>query len=131
MLLVMMAHAGQLADDASYRVHGSPESVKAVVVSAARPDLELARVLSPCELEVVRLRVDGLSHGRIASLRSTSERTVANQLASVFAKLGVSGRPQLLAALVTGEWKRNWRAPALSRAGAVVQGRRTTALAPP
>jgi DNA-binding CsgD family transcriptional regulator len=103
MLLVMMAHAGaSLCSEATWttKLEGS------VIVSARRPDSALAGILSPAEMDVVRLRVDGLSHRRIADVRSTSERTIANQLASAYTKLGVSGRPELLATLVKGTWMR-------------------------
>lgn len=55
--------------------------------------------LSAAEREVALLALQGLSTQDIAERRSTSSRTVANQLASIFRKLGVSGRGQLAAAL--------------------------------
>jgi DNA-binding CsgD family transcriptional regulator len=54
--------------------------------------LERVAVLSPAELEVARLASAGLSNEAIASRRGTSTRTVANQMASVFAKLRVPTR---------------------------------------
>lgn len=65
------------------------------VVSWSRPDTAIARILSPAECSVVRLVIEGLSHAEIASRRRTSMRTVANQLASAFRRLNVSGRLQL------------------------------------
>lgn len=53
--------------------------------------------LSPAELDVMRLALQGLSNAQIAKARRTSIRTVANQLASVFRKLGVRSRLELFA----------------------------------
>lgn len=66
------------------------------VVSAARPDDTLSALLSPAECEVARLLIESRRHVEIAGLRRTSTRTIANQLAAVFHKLGVSGRAELL-----------------------------------
>jgi DNA-binding NarL/FixJ family response regulator len=68
--------------------------VRALVVSAWRPDLELPKSLSSAEQVVLRLLLEGRGHHDIARLRGTSTRTVANQLSTVFRKLGVSGRAQ-------------------------------------
>jgi len=62
------------------------------VVSVVRPDLSFPVSLSHAEAAVVRELVAGRSHAQISTLRATSPRTVANQLAMVFRKLGVSGR---------------------------------------
>jgi DNA-binding CsgD family transcriptional regulator len=62
------------------------------IISVHRPDRHLCRYLPPAEVEVMRARLEGLSHQRIARVRHTSERTVANQLASAARRLGVSGR---------------------------------------
>jgi DNA-binding CsgD family transcriptional regulator len=75
------------------------------LVRAVRPDLDLESILTPCELNVLRLRVDGHPQGEIAAIRNTAARTVSNQIASAYAKLGVSGRPELLAALASGRWQ--------------------------
>ncbi len=55
--------------------------------------------LTRAEGEVVALAADGLSNHEIARRRGTSSRTVANQLAAVFQKLGVSSRSELYALL--------------------------------
>jgi DNA-binding NarL/FixJ family response regulator len=44
--------------------------------------------------------LDGLSNRTIAQVRGTSVRTVANQIASVFRKLNVTGRAELGDAVV-------------------------------
>ncbi|HKO51097.1 MAG TPA: LuxR C-terminal-related transcriptional regulator [Polyangiaceae bacterium] len=70
------------------------------VVSVVRPDLSFPVSLSHAEAAVVRELVAGRSHAQISSLRSTSPRTVANQLATVFRKLGVSGRGAVVHRLI-------------------------------
>jgi len=66
------------------------------VVGAARVDVRLAPMLPPAEFAVVRALFEGRNYLEIATNRGTSTRTVANQLAAVFRKLGVSGRGSLL-----------------------------------
>ncbi|HEX3775263.1 MAG TPA: helix-turn-helix transcriptional regulator [Polyangiaceae bacterium] len=68
-------------------------------ISVTRPDAELCAQLTPAEHEVTRLLVEGKSYAEMAVLRKTSVRTVANQLAAAFDRLGVSGRPELLCLL--------------------------------
>jgi DNA-binding CsgD family transcriptional regulator len=74
-----------------------------VLVSVERPDRVLERELSPAECSVARLLVEGKTHAEIAELRRRSARTVANQLAAVFQKLGVSGRFELVRYVVCRE----------------------------
>ncbi len=59
--------------------------------------------LSPAEREVAGLAARGLSNRRIAAQRRTAERTVANQLSSIYRKLGVASRRELTAALSRGD----------------------------
>lgn len=51
--------------------------------------------LSASERIVVALALDGKSNVEIGKARATSARTIANQLASAFRKLGVSSRREL------------------------------------
>jgi DNA-binding NarL/FixJ family response regulator len=51
--------------------------------------------LSPAEREVARAVMEGKSNLAIARARGVSERTVANQVASIFRKLGVGSRLEL------------------------------------
>jgi DNA-binding CsgD family transcriptional regulator len=65
-------------------------------------DFPLSRPLRPdglsaAELEVFELIIGGASNREIAERRRTSIRTVANQVASVFAKAKVSSRAELIA----------------------------------
>ena len=53
--------------------------------------------LTPAEREVLRSLLDGMTRASIARARATSERTVANQIASIFRKLGVHSRSELAA----------------------------------
>lgn len=56
--------------------------------------------LSAAEREVANDAAAGLSNAAIAKMRSRSPRTIANQLASIFRKLGVSSRAELAARLL-------------------------------
>jgi DNA-binding CsgD family transcriptional regulator len=100
MLLAMAAHAGRSerklgARSSSLKWAGGTFSV----VSTLRPDQFLERRLSESEYAVARLLVEGKSHAEIAARRGTSTRTVANQLSTLFHKLKISGRSELLALL--------------------------------
>jgi DNA-binding NarL/FixJ family response regulator len=53
--------------------------------------------LTPAEQGIVALVLEGLPNYAIASRRGRSERTIANQLASIYAKLGVGSRSELAA----------------------------------
>lgn len=61
--------------------------------------VSLPKDLTEAEAEVVRLVLDGKSNKDIAAARATSERTVANQLASIYRKLGVNSRSELASRL--------------------------------
>ncbi len=53
--------------------------------------------LTPAESEVVTLLLGGRSNREIADARGTTPRTIANQVASIFRKLGVHSRLELVA----------------------------------
>lgn len=55
--------------------------------------------LSKTEREIARAVVNGVSTRHIALSRGTAERTVANQIAAVYRKLGVHSRAELVARL--------------------------------
>lgn len=68
--------------------------------------------LSSSERVVVALALEGKSNVEIGRARDTSARTVANQLASAFRKLGVSSRRELATVLPVGRgWGATRRAP--------------------
>jgi DNA-binding CsgD family transcriptional regulator len=58
--------------------------------------------LTEAEREVAALAAAGVSNGEIARGRGRAPRTVANQLASVFRKLGVASRAELAARCASG-----------------------------
>jgi len=66
------------------------------VLSFPLPTLELPATLTAAEAAVVRLVLEGCSNGEVARVRHASPRTVANQLASAYEKLGVTGRAGLV-----------------------------------
>lgn len=55
--------------------------------------------LTPAEEEVLALLLDGYDNASIAQARKTSPRTTANQVATIFRKLGVASRAELVAKL--------------------------------
>jgi two-component system nitrate/nitrite response regulator NarL len=65
-------------------------------VRSAYPEAERISQLSNREHEVIRLIALGLKNQRIASELSISETTVRHHLTSIFSKLGVSDRLELL-----------------------------------
>jgi DNA-binding CsgD family transcriptional regulator len=69
------------------------------LLRTARPENELEALLTPAQFEVVSLLAEGHAHRKLAELRHCSPRTVANQLASAFQRLKVSGRGELLVRL--------------------------------
>jgi len=100
------APLGVVIAAASHRLkqrHGMPgwsarvvETQGGLEVRMSRPDPLLRPFLSAVEFEIVQLVLTGISHEEIAARRGRSERTVANQLHSIYAKLEVSGRFQLV-----------------------------------
>lgn len=57
----------------------------------------LPATLTPAERAVAALAIAGLANREIARRRGVAARTVANQLAAVFQKLGVGSRSELTA----------------------------------
>lgn len=56
--------------------------------------------LTPSERDVALLAIKGLSIAEIAAVRETREGTVKAQLGAIYAKAGVTGRPQLISLFV-------------------------------
>ncbi|MBL8917838.1 MAG: helix-turn-helix transcriptional regulator [Myxococcaceae bacterium] len=73
--------------------------VRALLIDLPVDTLELPESLTESECEVVRLVAQGLSNEEVARARGSRPRTVANQLAAVYRKLGVFSRTELLARL--------------------------------
>jgi DNA-binding NarL/FixJ family response regulator len=100
-LLMLAAKAARCQDG---RVTGALSFVehegKSVrVISLPRPDLRLGETLPPAELSVVKSLIEGACYEEIAQMRGTSTRTIANQITTVFKRLKVSGRSELLSQL--------------------------------
>lgn len=83
-----------------------------------RPDKLLAAWLAPAEHAVIHLLIEGLTYAEIAQVRRTSVRTVANQVASGFRRLEVSGRAELLCLLA--RWALEAPVPPAKRPPSVV-----------
>jgi len=75
----------------------------AVITLPVRPPRSLADALTAAEREVVEAVQAGHSNASIARARGTSPRTIANQLASIYAKLGIVSRHELSALTRTSE----------------------------
>jgi DNA-binding NarL/FixJ family response regulator len=95
-------------------------SESCTMVTLPRPDLELPNLVSCAELQVCRMLLQGCTHAEIATVRGTSLRTVANQIASIFDKLKVSGRLELVTRLAQGVASRPTRRPTQSPAGSAL-----------
>jgi DNA-binding CsgD family transcriptional regulator len=101
LVLVIAAHA-KLAPESQRGAKlllAQNQQLSRQTISAVRPDNDLSVWLSPAEFAVTRLLIEGKSYAAMAALRQTSKRTVANQLASAFHRLGISGRAELLCLL--------------------------------
>lgn len=59
-------------------------------------------LLSSNEFDVVEAVISGLSQAEIARREGVSQRTVANQLASAYAKLGIGSAAEL--SVLCSEW---------------------------
>jgi DNA-binding CsgD family transcriptional regulator len=70
---------------------------KLIAYRIRRPSRFVA--LTPAELSVATAVVEGASTRELARRRGVSERTVANQLASIYRKLEVCSRHELVAAV--------------------------------
>ncbi len=70
-----------------------------LVASAPLVAEERLADFTPAEREVALLAVQGATNAAIAARRASAERTVANQLRAVFAKLGVHSRAELAVVL--------------------------------
>lgn len=103
-VLLTMAATALLRDDMASQ-HGRVSQLELddedyTVISARRPDLQFPVALSSAEAAVLRGLIAGNSHAEISGERARSRRTVANQLATAFRKLGVSGRRATIERLI-------------------------------
>jgi len=73
-----------------------------LVLSFPLPTWPLPANLTAAERAVARALLSGLDRAEIARLRGTSQRTIANQIALLFAKLDVRSRVELAVVLARG-----------------------------
>lgn len=98
LLFAMLARAAKSGAQLLHGRSGELEhrGLDCQLLSAPIPEPAFGGLLSPAVRAVVRMRVEGRSHAEIAATRRTSPRTVANQLAAAFQRLGISGRSDLI-----------------------------------
>jgi two-component system, NarL family, response regulator YdfI len=73
-------------------------SVLSPMPSRDQPELDPAdQILSPREIEVLRMTAEGLGNKEIASKLGISDHTVKFHISSIFAKLGASSRTEAVA----------------------------------
>ena len=104
MLFILAAHAARgmnLGNAHARPMTGANEH--RILVRYERPDRRWGTRLTEAELQVVKLLIEGRTHPQMSHIRNRSERTIANQLASAFRKLGASGRTALVAELLRQE----------------------------
>lgn len=70
-----------------------------LVMSYEVPDWEFPPTLTTTEQAVLRAVLNGAGQQEIATARGVSYRTVANQVASAYGKLGVGSRAEVAALL--------------------------------
>jgi DNA-binding NarL/FixJ family response regulator len=103
-VLISMAATAQLRPELSNQLGRLSQlqvgDASYAIVSALRPDLRFPVELSLAEAAVLRSLIAGSSHAEISGQRARSPRTVANQLATAFRKLGVSGRRATIGRLI-------------------------------
>ncbi len=77
-----------------------------LVAAGGRPRRDATHghdALTPSELRVAELAAAGRTNRQIAQALFVTQRTVENHLTSAYAKLGITARPELAAALATAE----------------------------
>jgi DNA-binding CsgD family transcriptional regulator len=77
--------------------------LRGLVIELPVDHAELPTCLTATERDVITLVLEGQSNQEIAEARGASYRTVANQLASIYKKLGVASRTELVARLSSAE----------------------------
>jgi DNA-binding CsgD family transcriptional regulator len=86
-----------VAPPKNLRVEYSGDGQTVAILSFDVDDADKTHELTSAEREVALLVLAGKSNGEIAEARHCSVRTVANQLQSVFRKLGIRSRAELAA----------------------------------
>jgi DNA-binding CsgD family transcriptional regulator len=85
-----------IAAPAKLVVERLTEGGEELAIFSWEPKSAVASGLSPSEREVLDLVARGASNAEIARERSTSVRTIANQVASILRKTGCSSRFDLI-----------------------------------
>jgi len=93
-----MVHSTLNVGSGSEAVHIGVLSDRSPEAGPVPPDQIVG--LTRAERDVLAAIVRGCSHRQVAAQRGTATRTVANQVASIFGKLGVGSRRELVARLV-------------------------------
>ena len=96
-LAAFFAPAGLRRKMAEVQIAGEPW----LLASAPLADPDRLALLTPAEQEVALLLLAGSTNADIARRRGSAERTVANQVASIFGKLRARSRSELAACLST------------------------------
>lgn len=91
----------------AYRMQVGQDEFAVIAVSV--DEVAALRRLTAAENEVVEFLRSGASNKAIAQHRGTADRTVANQIASIYRKLGISSRAELLALIMDGRFKNSDR----------------------
>jgi DNA-binding NarL/FixJ family response regulator len=95
-VLIAQAASGAIALPDATITTVAREGQRYVVANLARPPQDHLASLTCAEREVALALVDGLSKLDVARARSTSINTIGRQVSSVFAKLDVKGRFELI-----------------------------------
>jgi|GEM_PF-508984 len=103
--MAVIAHVNQL-DVPAHRSLLEQEGSPYIVTSAALPSLDVHQFLTPATRAVAQMVIAGRTLTEIAEQRRTSPRTVANQLAATFLRLGVRDRRELLGRLMQFDARR-------------------------
>jgi DNA-binding NarL/FixJ family response regulator len=78
-------------------------SVLSPIPSGDQPELESSdQILTPREIEVLRMIAEGLGNKEIASKLTISDHTVKFHISSIFAKLGASSRTEAVTIGIRG-----------------------------
>jgi DNA-binding NarL/FixJ family response regulator len=102
LVLTIAAHAAASVTTLTAGVvsRASSADQQITVIQTKRPDQYLSVGLTSAQRSVVRLAFEGYSTARIARARSTSERTVSNQIANIFRVFHVQSRAELVSKLI-------------------------------
>jgi DNA-binding NarL/FixJ family response regulator len=99
--LIMMAHATRSsASFADVTFSLAVDYPERGALRIARPRTDLGELVTASERHVLEMIVEGAGHREIARRRGCSMRTIANQIAALHRKFGVSGRISLIGSLL-------------------------------